>query len=339
MPLGSCCVACGAVRGGGEPNGVRGTSPGVRPPACTCRSCLGRVSTVPPLSWCCVSGAHSVCAALCAPNGAALDAECSLLERGPPTHTHTHTPHTSLGRGGGRREGEGVGWSHYHPPPHTHTKAFAHTPFPLCARCTCATGRRLGLLGHQVEDFSVGGAGNEPAQRVQAEWPKAGAVAFKNVWMRYRPDLDFAVRGLSVSIPAGAKVGVVGRTGADAGWAGDGALGRTFLFRVRRTGVACAAPNVVRSLCCVPLRGCVVVLDHSALPCRRGQVLACNGPVPAGAGSGPRGGWVWGRGRVPARVCTAPALVAVSAYVPVPVHVHVHVHVHVPVPVPECRTC
>ena len=31
---------------------------------------------------------------------------------------------------------------------------------------------------------------------------------------RYRPDLDYAVRGLSLTIPAGAKVGVVGRTGA-----------------------------------------------------------------------------------------------------------------------------
>jgi len=32
--------------------------------------------------------------------------------------------------------------------------------------------------------------------------------------MRYRPDLPWVLRGVTVSIPAGSKVGVVGRSGA-----------------------------------------------------------------------------------------------------------------------------
>ena len=45
-------------------------------------------------------------------------------------------------------------------------------------------------------------------------WPPQGRVQFVNVWLRYRPELDFVLRGLTVDIPAGSKVGVVGRTGA-----------------------------------------------------------------------------------------------------------------------------
>ena len=45
------------------------------------------------------------------------------------------------------------------------------------------------------------------------DFPK-GAITFSNVEMRYRPGLPLVLKGLTLSIPAGAKVGVVGRTGA-----------------------------------------------------------------------------------------------------------------------------
>jgi len=45
-------------------------------------------------------------------------------------------------------------------------------------------------------------------------WPERGDVRLEGVWMRYRPDLDPVLRGISVSIPAGTRVGIVGRTGA-----------------------------------------------------------------------------------------------------------------------------
>mmetsp|Transcript_103134 Transcript_103134/g.295902 ORF Transcript_103134/g.295902 Transcript_103134/m.295902 type:complete len:374 (+) Transcript_103134:146-1267(+) len=45
-------------------------------------------------------------------------------------------------------------------------------------------------------------------------WPLNGSVEFANVSMRYRPKLPLALKGLSFKVPAGARCGIVGRTGA-----------------------------------------------------------------------------------------------------------------------------
>eukprot|EP00672_Neobodo_designis_P009213 CAMPEP_0174878814 /NCGR_PEP_ID=MMETSP1114-20130205/82947_1 /TAXON_ID=312471 /ORGANISM="Neobodo designis, Strain CCAP 1951/1" /LENGTH=1291 /DNA_ID=CAMNT_0016114203 /DNA_START=29 /DNA_END=3901 /DNA_ORIENTATION=- len=47
-----------------------------------------------------------------------------------------------------------------------------------------------------------------------AGWPKAGAVTFDNLFLRYRPGLDLVLRGVSFHAEAGEKVGIVGRTGS-----------------------------------------------------------------------------------------------------------------------------
>jgi len=51
-------------------------------------------------------------------------------------------------------------------------------------------------------------------QLVGKMWPPRGEVSFKNVWMRYRDQLPFALRGFSAEIGAGQHVGICGRTGA-----------------------------------------------------------------------------------------------------------------------------
>ena len=71
------------------------------------------------------------------------------------------------------------------------------------ARAVSSTGRRSGVV------FLP------PAQ--PPDWPTAGAVNFDGVWLRYRrgeAEGNFALRGVTLCIPAGARVGVVGRTGA-----------------------------------------------------------------------------------------------------------------------------
>ncbi|BGP33345.1 hypothetical protein JCM10296v2_005143 [Rhodotorula toruloides] len=45
-------------------------------------------------------------------------------------------------------------------------------------------------------------------------WPHQGAVTFRNVEIRYRPELPSVVRNFNLQIQGGEKVGVVGRTGA-----------------------------------------------------------------------------------------------------------------------------
>ena len=46
------------------------------------------------------------------------------------------------------------------------------------------------------------------------EWPENGAVEFKGVKLKYRPDTDVVLNGITFKVKAGEKVGIVGRTGA-----------------------------------------------------------------------------------------------------------------------------
>jgi ABC-type multidrug transport system fused ATPase/permease subunit len=49
-----------------------------------------------------------------------------------------------------------------------------------------------------------------------AGWPWKGEICFDRVHLRYRDGLECALRGLSFTVPAGTRCGVVGRTGAGA---------------------------------------------------------------------------------------------------------------------------
>ncbi|XP_044158857.1 multidrug resistance-associated protein 1-like [Bufo gargarizans] len=47
-----------------------------------------------------------------------------------------------------------------------------------------------------------------------AEWPHAGRIEFQNYGLRYRKDLELALKKVTASIQPGEKIGIVGRTGA-----------------------------------------------------------------------------------------------------------------------------
>lgn len=45
-------------------------------------------------------------------------------------------------------------------------------------------------------------------------WPTAGHITFEDVRLKYRPETEVILNGLSFEVKAGEKIGVVGRTGA-----------------------------------------------------------------------------------------------------------------------------
>lgn len=49
---------------------------------------------------------------------------------------------------------------------------------------------------------------------MDAAWPSKGALEFKDVTLRYRPNTDIVLDKVSFKVQPGEKVGVVGRTGA-----------------------------------------------------------------------------------------------------------------------------
>jgi ABC-type multidrug transport system fused ATPase/permease subunit len=51
-------------------------------------------------------------------------------------------------------------------------------------------------------------------QKPSFDWPTSGAINFNQVSLRYRPGLPRVLRGLTFSVRAQEKIGIVGRTGA-----------------------------------------------------------------------------------------------------------------------------
>lgn len=51
-------------------------------------------------------------------------------------------------------------------------------------------------------------------KRPPAGWPSKGEIQFNNYQVRYRPELDLVLKGITCDIRSSEKIGVVGRTGA-----------------------------------------------------------------------------------------------------------------------------
>jgi len=50
-----------------------------------------------------------------------------------------------------------------------------------------------------------------PDNKPPKEWPKEGSIEFKDVVMSYRPGLPPVLKGLSMTVQGGEKIGIVGR--------------------------------------------------------------------------------------------------------------------------------
>lgn len=50
-----------------------------------------------------------------------------------------------------------------------------------------------------------------PETKPDESWPQEGAIEFDKIQMSYRPGLPNVLKGLSLSVKGGEKIGVVGR--------------------------------------------------------------------------------------------------------------------------------
>nr|VWO99753.1 Phosphate:H symporter (Phosphate:H symporter, variant) [Ganoderma boninense] len=53
-----------------------------------------------------------------------------------------------------------------------------------------------------------------PDHKPPASWPADGQIELRDVVLKYRPELPAVLRGMTMSVKAGEKIGIVGRTGA-----------------------------------------------------------------------------------------------------------------------------
>ncbi|PIL29785.1 ATP-binding cassette transporter [Ganoderma sinense ZZ0214-1] len=53
-----------------------------------------------------------------------------------------------------------------------------------------------------------------PDRKPPASWPADGQIVLKDVVLKYRPELPPVLKGMTMSVKAGEKIGIVGRTGA-----------------------------------------------------------------------------------------------------------------------------
>lgn len=56
-----------------------------------------------------------------------------------------------------------------------------------------------------------------PDQAPPAPWPAKGELEMRDVVLRYRPELPQVLKGLTMSVRAGEKIGIVGRYVANYG--------------------------------------------------------------------------------------------------------------------------
>ncbi|KAH8831323.1 P-loop containing nucleoside triphosphate hydrolase protein [Flagelloscypha sp. PMI_526] len=69
-------------------------------------------------------------------------------------------------------------------------------------------------LVHYSQEIDQEGTYTKPEPDLPKQWPSKGQLTLKNVVLRYREDLPTVLKGISMDIMPGEKIGIVGRTGA-----------------------------------------------------------------------------------------------------------------------------
>ncbi|KAF9022512.1 hypothetical protein BDZ89DRAFT_203913 [Hymenopellis radicata] len=100
---------------------------------------------------------------------------------------------------------------------------YSTTLTQLCGMVTRQSAEVEGYMNavERVVNFSQGNVIEQEAPHVieatkpPPHWPDCGALKFENVQMSYRPGLPKVLKGISMDIRGGEKIGIVGRTGPE----------------------------------------------------------------------------------------------------------------------------
>jgi ATP-binding cassette subfamily C (CFTR/MRP) protein 1 len=80
--------------------------------------------------------------------------------------------------------------------------------------------RSISMVENSLTSFErIERYSSTPSERLDgidapADWPSRGEICFRELSVRYRPHLPLALKNLTCTIPAGSRVGVIGRTGS-----------------------------------------------------------------------------------------------------------------------------
>ncbi|VEU23739.1 DEKNAAC104893 [Brettanomyces naardenensis] len=69
-------------------------------------------------------------------------------------------------------------------------------------------------LNYYATELDQESAYEIPERNPSPDWPQRGAISFRDVRMKYRPGLPYVLKGLTIDIKPGEKLGICGRTGA-----------------------------------------------------------------------------------------------------------------------------
>lgn len=66
-------------------------------------------------------------------------------------------------------------------------------------------------LLHYANELDQEAPSDVPEHKPPTNWPQRGTVTFDKVVMSYRPGLPAVLKGLSLDVHAGEKIGIIGR--------------------------------------------------------------------------------------------------------------------------------
>ncbi|PVG03230.1 P-loop containing nucleoside triphosphate hydrolase protein [Serendipita vermifera] len=67
---------------------------------------------------------------------------------------------------------------------------------------------------HYANEIEQEPPSQRPEHKPPPEWPQRGEIQIQNISLRYRPGLPIVLKGISLDIKGGEKIGIIGRTGS-----------------------------------------------------------------------------------------------------------------------------